>query len=81
MAYKFGAMSIYELGQFISNKLKEDGITDKSELSIYVGNEHFKKIDEDLFYRNKTDENQEFIPSEGEIIVNFDNVRILIKEK
>ena len=74
-------MSIFELGQFISFKLKEDGDTMQSELTVYVTSEEFKKIDEDLYYRNRKDESQEFIPSEGEIDINFELVKIIVKEK
>lgn len=81
MGFKFGTMSILELGQFISSKLKEDGITIQSELIVYVTSEEFKKIDEDLYYRNRKDESQEFIPSEGEIDINFELVKIIVKEK
>ena len=81
MEFKFGTMSIFELGQFISSKLKEDGITIQSELTVYVTSEEFKKIDEDLYYRNRKDESQEFIPSEGEIDINFELVKIIVKEK
>ena len=81
MGFKFGTMSIFELGQFISSKLKDDGITIQSELIVYVTSEEFKKIDEDLYYRNRKDESQEFIPSEGEIDINFELVKIIVKEK
>lgn len=81
MGFKFGTMSIFELGQFISSKLKEDGVTMQSELTVYVTSEEFKKIDEDLYYRNRKDESQEFIPSEGEIDINFELVKIIVKEK
>ena len=81
MEFKFGTMSIFELGQFISFKLKEDGVTMQSELTVYVTSEEFKKIDEDLYYRNRKDESQEFIPSEGEIDINFELVKIIVKEK
>ena len=81
MEFKFGTMSIFELGQFISSKLKEDGVTMQSELTVYVTSEEFKKIDEDLYYRNRKDESQEFIPSEGEIDINFELVKIIVKEK
>ena len=81
MEFKFGTMSIFELGQFISSKLKEDGVTMQSELIVYVTSEEFKKVDEDLYYRNRKDESQEFIPSEGEIVVNFEGIRIIIKER
>ena len=81
MGFKFGTMSIFELGQFISSKLKEDGVTIQSELTVYVTSEEFKKVDEDLYYRNRKDESQEFIPSEGEIDINFELVKIIVKEK
>ena len=81
MGFKFGTMSIFELGQFISSKLKEDGVTMQSKLTVYVTSEEFKKIDEDLYYRNRKDESQEFIPSEGEIDINFELVKIIVKEK
>ncbi len=79
--FKFGTASIFELGQNISSKLNEDGVTQQSELYIYLNEDEFKKVDEDLFYRNRKDESQEFIPSEGEIDINFDNVNIIIKQK
>jgi hypothetical protein len=81
MEFKLGTMSIFELGQFISSKLKEDGITIQSILTVYVTSEEFKKVDEDLYYRNRKDESQEFIPSEGEIDINFELVKIIVKEK
>ena len=81
MEFKFGTMSIFELGQFISSKLKEDGVTIQSILTVYVTSEEFKKVDEDLYYRNRKDESQEFIPSEGEIDINFELVKRIVKEK
>jgi hypothetical protein len=81
MEFKFGTMSIFELGQFISSKLKEDGVTIQSILTVYVTSEEFKKVDEDLYYRNRKDGSQEFIPSEGEIDINFELVKIIVKEK
>lgn len=81
MEFKFGTMSVVEVGQMLSSKLTEYGIKDKSELIIYLGKDEFKKLDEDLFYRNKKNESDEFIPSEGEIDINFDSVKITVKEK
>lgn len=81
MEFRLGTRNIYELGQFIRERLLEDGVTMQSELTINVNKEQFKKIDEDLFYRNKKDDNEAFIPSEGEIIIDFDGIRIVIKEK
>ena len=79
MAFKFGTRNIAELGQMINDKLREDGIKQKAELIINVNKDEFRKIDEDLFYRNN-EKKEELIPSEDEIIVNFDNVQIIIKE-
>lgn len=82
MEFKLGTMSIFELGQMISNKLNDDGVLYKSELYIYVDREQFKKIDEDLYYRNKRDdEKDKFVPSDGEIYINFDKIKMIIKEK
>ena len=81
MEFKFGSMSIVELGDIISEKLAEDGVTEKAELTVYVNDDEFKKIDEDLFYRTRKDESIEFVPSEGEIDVNFEGVNIIIKQK
>ena len=81
MAFNFGAVNIFELGQLISNKLIEDGVSQQSQLYVFVNNDEFKKIDEDLFYRNKKDENEEFIPSQGEIDVNFEKVKIIVKNQ
>ena len=79
MAFKFGTRNIAELGQMINDKLREDGIKQKAKLIINVNKDEFRKIDEDLYYRNN-EKKEEFIPSEDEIIVNFDNVKIIIKE-
>ena len=81
MAFNFGAVNIFELGQLISNKLIEDGVSKQSKLYVFVNNDEFKKIDEDLFYRNKKDENEEFIPSQGEIDINFEMVKIIVKNQ
>ena len=81
MDFKFGTMSIFELGQMISSKLKEDGITQKSELCVYLNEDEFNRVDEDLFYRNRRGDREDFVPSEGEIDINFDGVKIIIKVK
>jgi hypothetical protein len=81
MDFKFGTMSIFELGQMISSKLKEDGITQKSELCVYLNEEEFKKVDEDLFYRTKRGDREDFVPSEGEIDINFEGVKIIVKQR
>jgi hypothetical protein len=81
MDFKFGSMSIFELGNMISGNLKENGVTQKAELIIYLNKEEFKKVDEDLFYRTKRGDKSDFVPSEGEIDINFEGVKLIIKER
>ena len=80
MELKLNSYEIFELGEMIDNKLHENGITEKSVLTIYVNSEELNKIDEDLYYRNNP-EGKDYIPSDGEIIVNFKNVVINFLEK
>lgn len=72
-------MNIFELGSTVSRILDKDGITDKAELTVYVDEEQFRKVDEDLFYRNNGE--GEFTPSEGEININFDKVVLFIRKR
>lgn len=81
MNFKFGTLSIFEVGQMISEKLKDDGVTNQSELYVYLNEDEFKKVDEDLFLRNRKSSDDEFIPSEGEINIIIDLVKIIIKQK
>lgn len=81
MDFKFGSMSIFELGNMVSGSLKKDGITQKAELTIYLNEEEFKKVDEDLFYRTRRDDKADFVPSEGEIDINFEGVKIIVKQR
>lgn len=69
-----------EIGNYISEQMR--GLNIKgSELHIYVDENYFKKIDEDLFYRiNENDKEKEFIPSESEIDISFPNIIIKIKK-
>lgn len=79
--FKLGTSSIVELGSIISANLNDNGVVTQSELVIYLDKDEFKMVDEDLFYRNRKDNDEEFVPSEGEIIINFDLVKIIIKVK
>ena len=81
MEFKLGAVNVYELGRSLSEKLMEYGVMGKQELIIYLGENNFRKLDEDLFYRNKTDDGKEFTPSDNEIDINFDLVKIIVKKK
>jgi len=79
--FKFGYVGIIDLGSVVSEKLAEYGVGDETTITINLNEEEFKKVDEDLFYRNRKSEEDEFIPSEGEIDIKYDSVRIIIKKK
>lgn len=81
MEFRLNTFNIHELMLVVCDKLKELGVTNKASLLIYVTKEQLKKIDEDLFYRNRKSDDEEFIPSEGEIYVNFDNLTVIIREE
>lgn len=70
---------ISNIGTFLSDSLKECNIKE-SELIVYVDKNSLRKIDEDLFYRLNNSE-KEFIPSDNEITVSFNNLKVIIKEK
>ena len=72
---------IARMGSVLSEILTENHAIECNELKIVVDDESFLKIDEDLFYRNRKDEKQEFRPSDKQIVVNFPNVRLYIKKK
>ena len=79
--FKFGYVGIIDLGSVLSEKLAEYGVGNETTITINLNEEEFKKVDEDLFYRNRKSEEDEFIPSEGEIDIKYDSVRIIIKKK
>jgi hypothetical protein len=79
--FNLSSMSIFSLGSVLSETLTEYGVKEKADLVIYLNDEEFKMVDEDLFYRNRKDEKEEFIPSEGEIDITFEGVNITIKKK
>lgn len=81
MEFKFGFANIVELGNTISKKMIENGISEKAELIVYLDEEEFRKVDEDLFYRMRKNNTEQFMPSNGEINLNFENVKIIIKVK
>lgn len=79
--FNLSSMSIFSLGSVLSETLAEYGVRDKADLIIYLNDEEFSKVDEDLFYRNRKDEKEEFVPSEGEIDITFEGVNMKIKNK
>lgn len=80
MELKLNSYEIFELGKKLDERLHDDGITEKSELIITVSPDELKKIDEDLYYRNNP-EGKDYIPTEGELSINFINILIKIVAK
>lgn len=78
MELKLNSYKIFELGDYISKFLLDNGINTKSELIINVDKKELTKIDEDLFYRENT-RDKDFIPSDDEIHISFSNTSIIIK--
>ena len=78
--FSFGAVNIYELGEELSRKLNKNGVTSDVTLTIPLKKNEFKKVDEDLFYRVRENEDEKFVPSEGEINVRVENVILIITE-
>lgn len=73
---KLSSNKIFELGEYITKFLRENGVEKESDLLIRVDKSDLKKIDEDLYYRNKP-EGGEFTPSDENVIVNFENFNIV----
>ena len=67
---------IFELGAYIAKFLNENGLNNENDLVVKVTKEELKKIDEDLYYRNKP-EGKEFVPSDNDVVVKFENLTII----
>ena len=82
MELKLTSYNIADLGSMLSDKLYELGITDPT-LVIKLPSKEFKKVDEDLFYRNRNrkSDDEEYIPSDNDIDISFNNVKIIINKK
>ena len=82
MELSLSSIKIYELGEYITKFLSDNGLTRENDLVIKVTKEELKKIDEDLYYRNKP-EGKEFVPSDNDVIVKFENLNIIftVEEK
>lgn len=71
---------IAEIGLYVSNWLHRFHLSRESELVIPLSEDVFRKIDEDLYYRQNPD-GTDFVPSEDEIAINFENCSIkFVKE-
>ena len=67
---------IFELGEYIAKFLNDNGLSQENDLVIKVDKKQLTKIDEDLYYRNKP-KGEEFIPSDNDVIVKFENLNII----
>lgn len=68
---------IFKIGMELSNNLALNKIINNNKLFLKVDEESFKKIDEDLYYRNYPD-GKDFEPSFSEINVKFPYLDIII---
>ena len=71
---KLNANKIFELAEYISKFLHDNGIDGNKELKIEVTKDELRKIDEDLYYRNRPDDKEGFEPSDKEVVVNYHNL-------
>ena len=76
MDLKLNTMKIHELGEHISKFLDENGLSKENSLVISVSKNELRKIDEELYYRNKPD-GKDFTPSDEDVIVKFKNLNII----
>ena len=76
MELTLNSMKIYELGEHISKFLYENGLSKENDLVVKVDKIQLKKIDEDLYYRNKP-KGEEFVPSDNDVVVKFENLNII----
>lgn len=76
MAVTLSSNKIYELGEYIAKFLNDNGLRLENDLVVKVSKDDLRKIDEDLYYRNKP-EGQEFTPSDNDVIVKFDNLNVI----
>ena len=81
MAKELGFFEIVEIANSIEAEIiNRPHIEAKSELKIYVDAASFKKIDEDIYYRQFPD-GKDFQPSDNMILINFEHTTISIIKK
>lgn len=76
MKLTLNSNKIFELGDYVSRFLNENGLSHENDLVIKVDKTQLKKIDEDLYYRNKP-KGEEFVPSDSDVVVKFENLNII----
>ena len=76
---QLSASQLMELGNSISDKLVNQGAILHNKLVISMDEKSFKKIDEDLYYRNNG-KAELFVPSDSNITVTFPYVDVIIQK-
>ena len=76
-----GADYLFELGEQVSKFLEDCGVYEEANISINIPENDFKKVDEDLFYRMRDSDKDEFTPSDSEIELKFKNLTVMLKKK
>ena len=71
---------IFKIGMELSNNLFSNKLINDNKLILNVDDESFKKIDEDLYYRNNPN-GKDFEPSFSQINVKFPYLDIIIKKE
>lgn len=71
---------IVNIGRMIEAHMNVCSNNEKNEFTIYVPKDVFKKLDEDIYYR-QFPEGKDFTPSDDTIIINFEYLVIFIKKK
>lgn len=67
----------------LNDKVRDFGMQDaKIDVSVTLDKDNFKKVDEDMFYRYRaeTKGNGEYIPSDGKIVINYENINLTIED-
>lgn len=71
---------IVNIGRIIESEMLICQNTEKNEFTIYVDEDMFKKLDEDIYYRQFPD-GKDFKPSDDTIVINFEYLVIFVKKK
>lgn len=79
MEFNLSKDNLVKVADSISEKFREFGYYDSVNVTIGVDERTFRKIDEDLYYRNNP-ESTEFVPSDDTIIVECENVEVDIRK-
>lgn len=74
----FSIKNISDIIDTLDSKLYEYGYDNNARIEISVNKQEFRKIDEELYYRQFPD-GKDFVPSEEEIIVTSGRVCLVVR--